>query len=211
MKKILLISFIVWCVFTSHAQKNQFEIPAPAPFSKDGYSFAHFNNSSGYFHLNLQSNSNIFRLQYDSLFRAINGYEILADKISLNPTISKKLHVAEVIESSIGLLEVYTDLKKILILKPDFHNKKDSVVLERSLQSNAADERLITLIPQNDGLKILSKSPALNTLFLCEWKLGDTDYSDKKLYKLPATNLENADIKKISKTSQGIIQQGPGL
>jgi len=215
MRSLLVFCFQMSLIFV-YGQRKTFEVYTPSGFSKEGYSFAYFNKSSGNFHVNLQNKTQIFRVLYDSNFNALNKYEFVSDNMSFNSSETKMPQIAEVIESTIGHLEVYTDLKKILILKPDFQKKKDSIVLTKSIQTTSSDERLVTLIPEENGLKILSMSPKSNTLYLNTWFLGDTNYSDKKEYLLPATNFENADIRKFPKpvriqfkNSIGYIQARP--
>lgn len=161
-------------------------IKAPGKFKKTDYAASYFNPVNNLVYINFQSANEITRRQYDTSFSLLKEYTFNSESISYSRDLSKVNFVAPLTTSS-GTFEIFADKDDILVYRLDFTQKKDSLATSfRFTKKNG--EKLISLLPDLEDLKILTYLDDENKLKIYRWKPGST--TEEMLFSLPKSNLD---------------------
>lgn len=198
------ISFLICLLFSiseiSVAQNIVASIKSVPGFKRDDFATSYFDSVSNTYHLNLQNKNEISRQLYDTNFNLISNYTIESAKISFSERAIQKTHFLAPLCTSKGTYEIFSDQDDILIYKIDFDAKKDSLVAQFKFDKKKPVEKIISLLPDKEDLKILTYNNDNGYLRVYKWSPGMA--TETFQFDTPVTNLSQEEEKKYGKAVQ---------
>lgn len=185
--RFLLLS-VLYFNLTS-AQTPVAILPAPRGFNENGTVAGCFNPISRSFTISFQSHRNITRTLYDSAFQLQSQYSMPTNKLSYSSKGANKVHFFSSFITGTSTLDVFVGNKEVLIYKPDFTSKNDSLVYHFRIGNANKDEKLLAILPEESVLFILTYSKKLSKLFCYRWEAEKK--TRKSEFLLPETNHED--------------------
>ncbi len=173
----LIISFLLLLPRIGISQTPFISIKSVPGFKADDIATSSFDSVSNIYHLNLQNGNKIYRKIYDSSFNLLSEYSFTSGEITFSEKVSPKANFISPLCTSKGYFEIFfiNSDNGILVYKPDFAKKKDSLFAEINFEwIKKGGEKLLSIMPDFDGLKILTYSNELNALKIYQWFPGDS-------------------------------------
>lgn len=194
---LLIISKDIW------GQERIADIELTQSFEKTDYSVGYYDSLRKNYHLNLQADSKITRLLLDSSFREIFQYTINSTEISLKKEKRKRAGYITPLNTGKEIYEVYADKDTIFIIRPDFQLGKDSVIVSHPISQSSKDENLISIIPNNACLRVLTMSKKDRKLYL--YQIEPYEKTSILIYPLPESNFGEKEKKLFTKDVAKVI------
>lgn len=192
----LLIILLIQCA-NLFAQTKVGEFESAPGFSRGNQAAGYFLKQNTSYQINLQIGDKISRALYDSSFHQIGNYENITQEYTFNKDfISTPIFIKD-LQLEKNNYEIYVDKKRVLLITPDFINKKDSVIYSMNLKDHERGEKRIAVMPFSKGLRVLSFSNQQDKLYLYEWQ--ENNKVDTIEFSLPASTLSDEEVKKYSK------------
>ena len=197
------ILFVLSFLRGTGQSKQPFDsISAPPEFQLRDDVVAVFDSFSNIYRLNFADGDRFYRRIYDTNFNLKDEYIHSPSSLLLSPFPEiGKANFSLPLVTSKGYYEVYSIERGLDIYKIDFIKKKDSLVAHFEFDHLArSGERISSLIPGEDGLKILTYSKSQNAFNVYDWKPGDS--TRKFVFELPEKSMSKAEEKIHDKVTQ---------
>lgn len=194
MRVILLLTALLLIQQAAVAQKTAFNIPAPKGFEVDHHATASHNPFTGNYHLVTQQAKNILHRLYNDRFELVCEYESESPDITFSERRSPKANYFAPLCTRNGYYELFGTSNGVLVYKPDFENKKDSLV--RSFSYNWVKKsglKLISVMPDTADLKLFTYSKEKNAFVIYKWIPGED--SVEYVFNLPEKFLTKEEEK----------------
>lgn len=201
----VFICFLLCLVGTVIAQKPFISIPSEKGFKAVDNATSSFDPVNNTFHLVLQEGNTIYRRIYDTNFTLLEEYRSESRDITFSEKSSFKANYIAPLCTTKGYFELFSTGNGVLVYKPDFTIKKDSLYATFSFKlTKKGGEKLLSVIPDSD-LKILTYARETNTLKIYQWSPGDS----AKTYSfiLPEKSMSKEEEKLYTKSSQIKLSQ----
>ena len=127
-KRIRIFFLLLFFSTNIFSQQKIGEFESASGFRKGSYAAAYYIQELNGYQLNQQVGDNIVRTLYDSSFTIIKSYEVNTQVYSFNKIFKTTPVYAMDLHFKNRNFEMYLDNKTLLLVEPDFDNKKDSIV-----------------------------------------------------------------------------------
>lgn len=202
MNKLILFLFLFTLSFpeTSISQIPLMSIKGEPGFKSNDYAISIFDPVSNTYHLNLQNGDNIYRRLYDTSFNLLNEYSFETKRIGFSNNSFEKPRFISPLNTAQGYFEIYSFEDDILIYEVNFLKKKDSLIKSFNFNEKKTGEKLISLMPDRNDLKMLVYSEDLKYFQVYKWTPGDS--IKKFLFETTGSGLTKEEEKKYTKSCQ---------
>ena len=194
---IATFSAIFFCFGNVFPQQLISSLKGPQYFNKDNLVISYYDSISHKIYISYQNGFDITRQLYDTSFNLLGEYSLTAGAITLS---EKEKFIGSAFVSPLctkkGVFEVYADKNEISIYKPDFNNKKDSLIEVINFSKNRKEDRILSFMPGEKDLKILLYNSKENLLNIFQWSPGQA--STTISFSLPRSTLTNEEEKNYS-------------
>ncbi|HRG83805.1 MAG TPA: hypothetical protein PLO99_14900 [Chitinophagaceae bacterium] len=194
MRKVLI--FFISYLFTAQVLLSQvpdsLSFKPPIALTKKDHSLGIYDSIHNRYYLICQTREQITRICYDSNFQLLNFYSFSADSLSIHWDKKKKAGLLGPLILQSGYFEVYNDGKRLLLIKPDYGKKKDSLVNVFYLPDNVKSESVVSIIPNKDALQVLTWRVKERKFLL--YQIRPEQPVDIQQWILPATNFDSEDM-----------------
>lgn len=196
-KRIRIFFLLLFFSTNIFSQQKIGEFESASGFRKGSYAAAYYIQELNGYQLNQQVGDNIVRTLYDSSFTIIKSYEVNTQVYSFNKIFKTTPVYAMDLHFKNRNFEMYLDNKTLLLVEPDFDNKKDSIVFTYKINYYNLLERPLAIMPFANSLGLLYYFKKENKLVLYKWHSNGTiDTAD---YLLPKSSMSPKEIKKYTK------------
>jgi hypothetical protein len=195
----LILCFFSLSSSAIFAQDKIAEFDAVPGFSKLYDASGYYLNSNKTYAINLQVERDIHRFQYDESFKLLNSYSFESKDITFNRSHGKTPLFVTDLQSSDKVFEIFADKNSIVVVAPDFINKKDSLLYKLELGISGEDEKRLAIMPYSSGIRVLTYIHKRKSLNIYQWDISGQ--VSNSLFLLPSSSLNSEEIKKYGKSA----------
>lgn len=205
MRKLIILFFLIKSISNlTNAQTKIAEFSAPGNFEKKDYTVCYYDSLNYEYNLISQSDRTLTRLLLDSSFLRKKEYSYTSSFLSIIKDKEKFAGFITPLLLEKGSFEVFANKDSIFIIKPNFHLGIDSVFFSHPIKYSVQDESLISIIPGEKYLSILTISKSERKFYL--YNINSDKVLEIKHFLLPESNFGDKENKMFAKDAIKLLK-----
>lgn len=157
-------------------------------------------NITGYYHadfhqiiIDAQKKDTIIHFLYDSSFKLQNQYSVFAENRTLRNSRNRLSYVQDICLPN-GIFEIFASGDSISLFKLNFETRTDIAIASIVLKQVFEDEKLVAVLPKNNGCDFLTFSGKKKKAVIYKWLLNAGVIVASEI-DLPKSTLSKLEIK----------------